>query len=233
MLLTKTLTSFLQANLSPQVHTLFIATPSGKILASSSSLSAGVLRSQATLASTLWSLYRPLSSEGAFSAILPAQINDEEQSTQDPGVSSILIQLENGTMLIRCLKSALLFIAIGPSSALPPRSPRASNCALPSNQSFSVEHHTAPLARDLSHLTVEATVSRPTSSHASSMRDSGLEDRLHSPALRSREYATSDAGSTTTVNGSGTSFRRMKRRVEELASWLDTELGSFKLGGSL
>lgn len=228
MLLTKPLTSFLQQNLSPQVHTLFITTPSGKILASSSSLAAGILRSQAALASTLWSAYKPITSSGTLSATLP----QEDPPSQDGEVISLLIQLEYGTMLIRLLRCNLLFIAIGPSATPNPQTPRDNGSALPSSQNLHLEHHTASLQRDLSHLTMASLAG---DTPISDLVEYGeQQSRAQSPALnKKKEYAGSEAGSTSTAGGSGASLRRIKRRVEELATWLDDELGDFQLGDPL
>ncbi|EHK97276.1 hypothetical protein M7I_7006 [Glarea lozoyensis 74030] len=60
MLLTTPLTTFLSHNTTPQLPTLLLLTPSGLVLSSASPLPASLLRTQATAASTLPVLIRPL-----------------------------------------------------------------------------------------------------------------------------------------------------------------------------
>lgn len=52
-----------------------------------------------------------------------------------------------------------------------------------------------------------------------------------SPILRG--YAESDAGVESIAGENGKALRKMKRRVEELATWLDEELVGFRLSETL
>ncbi|TAQ87066.1 hypothetical protein B7494_g4611 [Chlorociboria aeruginascens] len=117
MLLSKRLTTFLSNSTSPALHTLLLTTPSGKLLAVSSPSTAAILRTQATLASSLWTSYTQTSTSNLISSSLPSpQSSSVATSSPGPEISSILIQLEFGIMVIRMLKSGILFIAIGPTS---------------------------------------------------------------------------------------------------------------------
>ncbi len=154
MLLTKPLSTFLNANRSPHIHTLLLITPTGKLLSSSSSVPASLLRNQATIACSVWELYGPITSAGTISASLPpnpASSSDDEDNnahqSSDPSVSSILIQLETGTMVIRALRCSLLFVVIGP-------------CPLASSTSA------RRLTQGLSYLSVQSATSPPASSHS-------------------------------------------------------------------
>ena len=115
MLLTKPLSTFLAAHTTPQLHTLLLLSPTGKVLSSSSASPASTLRTQATLACSLWTLYHPFPSTTfpLVASSLPTSNPLPQSSNQD--LNSITIQLEFGIMCIRALKSGLLFVAIGPS----------------------------------------------------------------------------------------------------------------------
>ncbi|WDK08889.1 hypothetical protein CGRA01v4_00167 [Colletotrichum graminicola] len=57
LLLTKRLTAFLAANLNAHLHTALLATPSGRLLAHASPEPVSLLRTQATVASSLFALH--------------------------------------------------------------------------------------------------------------------------------------------------------------------------------
>jgi hypothetical protein len=215
MLLTKPLSTFLNANRSPHIHTLFLVTPAGKLLSSSSSAPATLLRNQATIACSVWELYHPITTAGTISASLPSLSDSDSDSDKDenlhqspdPAVSSILIQLETGTMVIRALRCSLLFVVIGPSPA-PSTALRG-------------------LTQGVSYLSVQSAASPPTSSHSQTNGD-GAERRLE--------------GSSAGLNGlgggggaapAGTSIKVVKRLAEELAKCLDVELEGFTLSSGL
>ncbi|KAB8294071.1 hypothetical protein EYC80_009526 [Monilinia laxa] len=115
MLLTKRISTFLQHNISPHLHTLILLTPTGKLLSTSSTSPASVLRHQGTLALSLWTLYSPFPSQTVSDAL---PINDSASNGQNAiprETKSILIQMEFGIMVIRMLACGLLFVAIGPA----------------------------------------------------------------------------------------------------------------------
>ncbi|KAG9241259.1 hypothetical protein BJ878DRAFT_483111 [Calycina marina] len=106
MLLSKRLTTLLTSSTTPQLHTLLLLSLNGKLLSSASPSMASVLRTQATLAVTLWSSYQSLP--------LPNTSNASRMSGNgDAETNMITIQLEQGVMCIRLLTPGLLFVAIG------------------------------------------------------------------------------------------------------------------------
>jgi hypothetical protein len=119
--MSKRISTFLHANLSPQLHTLLLLTPTGKLLSSSSSAPASVLRHQSTLALSLWTLYSPFPGDAIEDALPDGDQRQrgrdserERERGRDRGTKSILIQMEFGIMVIRRLRCGLLFVAIGP-----------------------------------------------------------------------------------------------------------------------
>ncbi|KAL6865892.1 hypothetical protein ACO1O0_001991 [Amphichorda felina] len=144
LLLTKRLTSFLQANRTPQIPTLLITSPTGKLLAFASSQPVSVLRTHATVAASLLTIHT--SSSPALPSALPGSQtppaaeryadaddddetgdeNDKHQQQQHRArvdarntlkPATITVQLTGGTVLIRRLKCGLLFVSVGPSSS--------------------------------------------------------------------------------------------------------------------
>jgi hypothetical protein len=80
LLLTKRLTSFLHANQTPQLPTLLLTTPTGKLLAHASPQPVSLLRTHATVAASLCAIHT--SSSTALPSALPGS------RTPDPIVSS-------------------------------------------------------------------------------------------------------------------------------------------------
>jgi hypothetical protein len=226
MLLTKPLSIFLNANRSPHIHTLFLVTPTGKLLSSSSSAPATLLRNQATIACSVWELYNPITSAGTISAALPSDSDSDSDSASsrssdhdddkdesahrgaDPAVSSILVQLETGTMVIRALRCSLLFVVIGPS---PPPSTSVRG-----------------LTQGVSYLSVQSATSPPASSH-SQTNGEGAERRLDGGSA-SLNGLGGGAGAPAPA---GASVKVVKRLAEELAECLDVELEGFTLSSGL
>lgn len=81
LLLTKRLTAFLHANLSPQIHTAALTTLSGKLLAHASSHPVSTLRTQCTVAASVWAVYASPGAGAAVADALPS-------ATPTPGLSS-------------------------------------------------------------------------------------------------------------------------------------------------
>ncbi|RKF71414.1 hypothetical protein GcC1_100008 [Golovinomyces cichoracearum] len=126
MLLTKNLTEFLSQNTGPVIPTMLLLSPAGKLLASSSPLPASRLRTQATLAYSLWTIYLP--SISSISAAFPpttAEVNSFEidssshHTAAQHQLSTITIQLTNGLMMIRALDCDLLYVALNISDTNP------------------------------------------------------------------------------------------------------------------
>ncbi|ATZ56482.1 hypothetical protein BCIN_13g03200 [Botrytis cinerea B05.10] len=115
MLLSKRISTFLQNNISPHLHTLMLLTPTGKLLSTSSSAPASVLRHQGTLALSLWTLYSPFPAQTVSDALPPNGESSHARNPTSRETKSILIQMELGIMVIRLLACGLLFVAIGPA----------------------------------------------------------------------------------------------------------------------
>jgi hypothetical protein len=216
MLLTKPLSTFLNANRSPHIHTLLLVTPAGKLLSSSSSAPASLLRNQATVACSVWELYGPIAAAGTIGVALPSTSassdDDEDYSahrTADPGVSSILIQLETGTMIIRALRCSLLFVVIGPS---------------PASQTG-----VRGLTQGVSHLSMQSATSPPASSH-SQTNGEGAERRQEGSFANFNGLGGGGGGAAAPT---GASIKVVKRLAEELAKCLDVELEGFTLSSGL
>ncbi|KAK4133634.1 hypothetical protein BT67DRAFT_355668, partial [Trichocladium antarcticum] len=112
LLLTKRVTSFLRANLSPHVHAAMLTTPAGSLLAHASNLPAHALRRQCAVAASLWALQGPTSSSnpaGAGQGTVPA--GSKKKRSKPPVVT---VQLDSGAVfVIRRLRCGMLFICIG------------------------------------------------------------------------------------------------------------------------
>lgn len=228
MLLTKRLSTFLHNNTTPQIHTLLLITPVGKLLSSASPSPASILRTQSTLACSLWNLYSPFQNTTAnlVSAAVPQ--SDGQRGGGSAGnassgkdINSIVIQLEHGIMVIRALKCGLLFVAIGHSSSSaqtqPPHSPQSHY------QQFSVPHSPQPSSPD----------PQSEAHHDPHENPLLLQLPIQTPT-GSGSAPPSEAGSTITnaSSGSPATIFGMKRQAEELAKWLDGKLEGFKLSPS-
>ncbi|CCC09891.1 hypothetical protein SMACR_03447 [Sordaria macrospora] len=142
LLLSKRVTAFLHANLSPYVRTAALTTPAGKLLAhASNGLSAGALRRQCAVAASLWGLHHPSGSgygggDGAHAAEDHHVIGSPTGSTASqstvgtvrggaaggggglrarpvPG-QAVTVQMDNGLVfVIRRLRCGMLFICMG------------------------------------------------------------------------------------------------------------------------
>ncbi|EPE25414.1 hypothetical protein GLAREA_01326 [Glarea lozoyensis ATCC 20868] len=216
MLLTTPLTTFLSHNTTPQLPTLLLLTPSGLVLSSASPLPASLLRTQATAASTLWSLYRPFDrTSNAMHSALPSDPSSSALSSDtvtDDDISSITVQLAHGTMVIRELSCGLIFVAIGPTSAPP-------------------NHMSSPSPLPTAHTT---TTSPPSSPPAQHLAPSELGERVSSGgSLNNIQSSTpSIAGSVgSSVAGARqqAGILKIKRRADEVGKWLEGQLRGFVL----
>lgn len=224
MLLTKRLTTFLSQNTTAQLPTLLLLSPIGKLLSSSSPQSASTLRTQATLACSLWNLYQPSASSLMTAALprTPTQADTRNQprtpesttssttTAAENDLSIITIQLSQGIMVIRALGCGLLFVAIGPiasgSSAQP--SPHLLQ-AHRANMSIQTTPASSPPARP----------------------DDSIMSTSGGGLLAVGRGAPSEAGS---VGSSGTrsSIMGARRQAEEVAKWLDSQLEGFALSSA-
>ncbi|KAL2162229.1 hypothetical protein VTH06DRAFT_7142 [Thermothelomyces fergusii] len=118
LLLTKRVTSFLRANLSPIIHSAMLTTPAGSLLAHASDLPASALRRQAAVAASLWALQSPsnqrpgCSADPATASIPPGSTIRVRKGGHHS--STITVQLDNGAVfVIRRLRCGMLFICMG------------------------------------------------------------------------------------------------------------------------
>jgi hypothetical protein len=202
MLLTKPLSTFLSTNTTPQLPTLLLLSPTGKLLSSSSPSPASTLRTQATLACSLWTLYHPFqSSVSLVSASLPTSPNNQHQNLADADLNALTIQLEFGVMCIRALTSGLLFVAIGPD-------PSSAQSPYPSSQY-------------LQHLT---SVSSSPNAQLDREREGGSQLKLEDVGS-----GGSEAGSIGTERSVGASIWGVRRQAEDVGRFLEGALQGFVL----
>lgn len=114
LLLTKRLTAFLHNNLNSQVHTALLATPAGKLLAHASSLPVSTLRTQCTVAASLWATYATPETSSSIIDALPNSAQQPDQA-QEPIPSALTLQMAGALVVLRRLKCGLLFVCIGPT----------------------------------------------------------------------------------------------------------------------
>jgi len=233
MLLTKRLTTFLSQNTTPQLPTLILLSPTGKLLSSSSPLPASTLRTQATLACSLWTLYQPSASSLISSAIsLPTfqSISQTHPRGSDATLSStttaaendlstITVQLSHGIMVIRALGCGLLFVAVGPSS-LAASSPYPSPHTL---HAQSLSSHTSPPSSPTAHGEIHGYDG--TGTH-------GERDMSASNLVGLGSGAPSEAGSVGSTGTRTGNIMGVKRQAEEVGKWLDVQLEGFMLSSA-
>ncbi|KAK3902273.1 hypothetical protein C8A05DRAFT_34024 [Staphylotrichum tortipilum] len=118
LLLTKRVTAFLRANLSPHIHSAMLTTPAGSLLAHASNLPASALRRQAAVAASLWALQAPANtaqpSPGPTGPAIPTGSTARTRRSGKPAVPAVTVQLDNGSVfVIRRLRCGMLFICMG------------------------------------------------------------------------------------------------------------------------
>ncbi|KAI1100620.1 hypothetical protein F4804DRAFT_39533 [Jackrogersella minutella] len=201
LLLTKRLTAFLSSNLSPQIHTAVLTTLSGKLLAHASPHPVHALRTQCTVAASIWALYStpPAAGTTVAEALPPPPPPQTTTTTTHPDThapvpNAVTIQLTGGVMVIRHLRCGLLFVCVGPGGeggveqARPMSSPAGGG---------EHQHHLAtPLGSP---------------SEVASVASAG---------------AATTASVATTASAAASAVVAMRRQAEELARWLDDKLGS-------
>ncbi|TLD30585.1 hypothetical protein PspLS_02376 [Pyricularia sp. CBS 133598] len=234
LLLTKRLSSFLQSNLSAHVHSALITTISGKLLSYASRQPVSTLRTQCTVAASIWAIQTAAAAdprggqrrarggdeddrsdedeeengengqsarkgESALVGALPPSASAESVASARAGrPRSITVQLSGAVVVIRPLKSPLLFICIGPSSgAVDPGTAAASEPP---------EEHVP--AADGSGSPPQVTVSAAMGSP--------------SETTSVLSAAPSTAATVTSVGASAAVLTR--RHAEEMAKWLDDKL---------
>ncbi|TGJ88183.1 hypothetical protein E0Z10_g578 [Xylaria hypoxylon] len=197
LLLTKRLTAFLRANLSPQIHTSLITTVAGKLLTHASPHSVAALRTQATVAASLWALYAAPSTSTSIESALPSHAST---LVGKPTSSAITVQLAGAVVAIRYLRCGLLFVCIGPPAESPgPASPRNSH------------QQSRPMQTPPANLDSQPSPLLGSPSEVESVASTG---------------AATTASIATTNSVGASAILAMRRQTEELARCLNDRLGS-------
>ncbi|KAF2970990.1 hypothetical protein GQX73_g2584 [Xylaria multiplex] len=197
LLLTKRLTAFLRANLSPQIHTSLLTTVAGKLLTHASPHSVATLRTQATVAASLWALYSAPSTSASIETALPSH---SSTLVGKPTSSAITVQLAGAIVAIRYLRCGLLFVCIGP----PVESPGSASPRPPHQQS-------RPMQTPQANSDSQPSPLLGSPSEAESVKSTG---------------ATTIASTVTTNSVGASAIVAMRRQSEELARCLNNRLGS-------
>ncbi|KAI1493865.1 hypothetical protein F5X96DRAFT_98263 [Biscogniauxia mediterranea] len=219
LLLTKRLTAFLRSNLTPQIHTALLTTLSGKLLAHASPHSVSTLRTQCTVAASLWALYAASSTSAAVADALPpsshgtgAGGSNSSGSGSGSGSaftsSAITIQLTGAVVVIRRLRCGLLFVCIGPTADGSGGGGGAGDLA-PSLT-------TRPLQAPGPAADTQPAPTPPLGSPS------------EAESVASLGGATT-ASIATTSSATASAVVAMRRQAEELARWLNDKLGSLSV----
>ncbi|RWA13005.1 hypothetical protein EKO27_g2099 [Xylaria grammica] len=196
LLLTKRLAAFLRANLSPQIHTTLLTTVAGKLLTHASPHSVATLRTQATVAASLWALYAAPSTATSIEGALPSH---PSTLVGKPTSSAITVQLAGAVVAIRRLRCGLLFVCIGPPAESP--------------GSTSPRHHqqSRPMQTPQANLDSQPSPLLGSPSEVESVASTG---------------AATTASIATTNSVGASAVVVMRRQAEELARCLNERLGS-------
>ncbi|KAK5626243.1 hypothetical protein RRF57_001958 [Xylaria bambusicola] len=198
LLLTKRLTAFLRANLSPQIHSSLLTTVAGKLLTHASPHSVATLRTQATVAASLWALYSAPSTGATIENALPSHSSSALVGKQTS--SAITVQLAGAVVAIRHLRCGLLFICIGPPAESPgSTSPRHS------------QQQSGPMQTPQANLDSQPSPLLGSPSEVESVTSTG---------------ATTTASIATSNSVGASAVVAMRRQTEELARCLNERLGA-------
>ncbi|OIW24898.1 hypothetical protein CONLIGDRAFT_684800 [Coniochaeta ligniaria NRRL 30616] len=242
LLLTKRVTSFLAANLTPQIHTACLTTPSGNILAHASTISsARVLRRQAAVAASLWAMHNRPGYGRDVEDALPKTCSSGVPGEEGLAPRAITLQLEPtdadaggaGTVVvIRGLSCGILFLVLaGPEHPPSPSSTNADGTSsLPSGGAGAGGRTEGGTVSPKTHdgLAGASAASRSGTqlsvAHPGSPSDSILSSGT---AAASASIASH---SSVAVGGINTAFvLGIRRQAEELARCLDDKLGSLAI----
>ncbi|KAK2771624.1 hypothetical protein CKAH01_04199 [Colletotrichum kahawae] len=219
LLLTKRLTTFLSANLNAHLHTALLATPSGRLPAHASPHPVALLRTQSTVASSLFALHGSTAPD--IPDALPASHSTPPAATTTASPAAvekpltITVQLAAGVVVIRRLKCGLLFVCIGPL---------AEHSEDGSGGGGGQQQQQQQLGGLAAHGGHNGTGERSGGATPSQMPASPSEV---DSVLSVGGITTASLGSVGSVNTAGVVV--MRRHAEELARWLDDKLGSLRV----
>lgn len=242
LLLTKRVTSFLTANLTPQIHTACLTTLSGNILAHASTTSpARVLRRQAAVAASLWTMHNRPGYGRDVEDALPKTCSSGVPGEEGLTPRAITLQLEPtdadaggaGTVVvIRGLKCGILFLVLAgpehPPSPLPVNADGANTSptggAGPGGRAEGGT--SSPKAHDVS--AGASAGSRPGTQLPQAHPGSPSDSILSSGTAAATASIASQ--SSVAVGGINTAFvLSIRRQAEEIARCLDDKLGSLNI----
>ncbi|KAI9757199.1 MAG: hypothetical protein M1815_001809 [Lichina confinis] len=211
MLKAANLNALLSQNTSAHIADIFIFTPQGTLIAYSASASPMTLRMHATLAASVWSSYASLASNGTVAAALPGEPevssgNPPDTRSTEPTADSITyltLDLADGTLLITALACGLLLCLVGSVSRQGHSRARSAGSSPPPPP----QHASLPNG---------ASLSIPSETGSSGSGGSSL-------AKAVQVLAAHDMPAR--INQS------LRTKAETLASWLNTELASFRMPG--
>lgn len=216
LLLTKRLTSFLARNLTPTLNTLLLLTPDGKLLAyaSNPSLPVTTLRTHGTVAASLYAIHTSGTDRETVRAALGRRPDRPDGNDDVP--LAVTIQLETGVVLvIRRLRCAMLFVAMGPA---PPTSTDSPSRPQTQHQQ---QAHLQPLAGAI------AGTAAAAAAHANGGQSPPTSSSQTEHAEVASILSAGTGVSSTTAGSAGVMATR--RHAEELARWLDEKLGGLHL----
>ncbi|KAI1805320.1 hypothetical protein F4811DRAFT_227376 [Daldinia bambusicola] len=222
LLLTKRLTAFLSANLGPQVHTAVLTTLSGKLLAHASPHPVGTLRTQCTVAASIWALY------SEPDTVVEALPQSQPQSAHPPHPpTAVTIQLTAGVMVIRRLRCGLLFVCIGPSAtAGSGAGAGAGNAGGEGDYVTQTPARTVPQQQQQHQHQHQSQQHLNTNNTTEPHPQTPLGSPSEVESVVSAGAATTASVATTTASVGATAVVATRRQAEELARWLDDKLGS-------
>ncbi|KUI69930.1 hypothetical protein VM1G_05628 [Cytospora mali] len=234
LLLTKRLTSFLHLNLSPQITTLLLLTPDGKLLAYASQppIPVATLRTHGTVAASLYTIHSNGTDLDSIDGALPPGSRGSTASrrrrrssvttSSGSGPLAVTIQLESGVVLvIRKLKCGMLFVCMGP--------PSGDSHSRPGTQQHA--HHPPPGENDAmapnGHPPSTSSPPPPLTQPPTSVLGSPPET---ASILSAGTHATTQTTASSVMFGAGTAgVMATRRHAEELARWLDDKLGTLEV----
>ena len=224
LLLTKRLTTFLRANLSPQITSTLLLMPSGRLLAYACqpAVPVSTLRTQGTVAASLWAIHSHGTDRESIATALGQPQPTASRGANHREPSAVTLQLDGGNIVvIRRLRCGMLFVCIGPTQPTdlqhgaqpqPPLTPDPHE-----RNGHPHHHHQQHLAP--SHATSSPTVGSPSASEVESV----LSVATGVATVGSTATTSSFAGSATA------GIVATRRHAEALAVWLDDKLGTLNV----
>lgn len=245
LLLTKRVTSFLSANLTPQIHTACLTTPSGNLLAHASTVSpARVLRRQAAVAASLWAMHNRPGYGREVEDALPSKSGEERDEGMTLSPRAITVQLEAGAgeeagsggsvVVIRGLRCGILFLVLAGLENAP---------APTTQQDGEVGGNITPTGGSSTAGQTELGSPHPPTQDGTNVAGGASQAQLLSPAvlgspqesiLSSSTAAATTASHTTAGSSGGGAIKSafvlgIRRQAEEIARCLDEKLGSLSV----